>query len=518
MSAEVLDKVRDAVVYVDVVLTMPDGAEARISGSGFCINDSGRLITNAHVVSPVLQLEGGQSELAQSRSVHVIFHAGTDEEERVPAVVVRENRDKDLALLKIERETPQYLELADSEATEQMTKLVVCGYPLGMREISLRPGVLTARRTLDDQRYIEHDAEADDGNSGGPVVTLQGGVVGVHTWTPYSTSMSTRFAVPSNTVRDWLASDPAADPPVYFASGSSTGGQEPARVTAGGEQAPEESKTTVEELLAGTDLEYEWEEGNIYKVSFPRITTVRIHEYDNMLRLFTKAGELDETEALDALTFTYYDPIGRFSLGPVDDDDEEKLFWEVQIPLRVMTSDYLERLCEIAAEQTYDYFSYRSDSLELQIRTDLYPGGDDAALTEELGKLLWRTGISMETHDDQTFKLSFDSGVEIYAQVFNGMAYMYCYVGGMPGEDPPVINENLSEILRLNWEDPIGRLAVDDEFDVVWECLIPMEHATPDHLYVMATVGNDRVEQYWDRFGHVPFTAERTGGAVGGGD
>ena len=48
--------------------------------------------------------------------------------------------------------------------------------------------------------------------SGGPIVDAQGRVVGINSWTMVSVSMNTKFAVPSNVLRDWLASDPSNDP------------------------------------------------------------------------------------------------------------------------------------------------------------------------------------------------------------------------------------------------------------------------------------------------------------------
>lgn len=500
----VLAKIRGAVVLVENTMSMPDGSEIVGTGSGFCINNQGRIITNAHVVSPVLELEDGSSALALSRTVEVTFNAGTDGEKSHPAAVVRENPEMDLALLKIEAETPQYLDLADSETIPQLAKLIACGHPLGLREISLRPGVLTARRTLEGRRMIEHDAEADNGNSGGPIVDERGDVVGVHTWTRISANMSTKFAIPANDLRDWLRSDPATDPPVYFASAGGT------RVAAVGEGRPEAGATTaVEDLLKESGLSYSFFEGDTYAIEYENDATVYVHQWDNYLHAYVIFGELTEDAATRALAFTYHDPVGRFGLR--DDDDGPRLLWEAQVPMSVIKPEYVRELCDVGASQVENFLLYLQDKVGLETPTDLYPGGDNAADYATLDGMLKETGLTYEVFDEENYKVPFDNDVVVYVKAFNGVAYIHSYTGGIPGDSVEGDERKAEGMLRFNWQDPLGRLALDGDYDVVWECQVPMKYMSADYLYVICNVASERVAEYWDTFGKIPFNSERFG-------
>ncbi len=61
------------------------------------------------------------------------------------------------------------------------------------------------------------------------------------------------------------------------------------------------------------------------------------------------------------------------------------------------------------------------------------------------------------------------------------------------------------------WQDPLGRLALDGDYDVVWECQVPMKYMSADYLYVICNVASERVAEYWDTFGKIPFNSERFG-------
>lgn len=169
LSAATVSKIKDAVVLIDVTLTTADG-ETGATGSGFVISPRGDIIANAHVVSMVSEGMMGETIVADERTVSVVFHPGTAQEASFPARVLRENHELDLALLTIDRDTPVYLELADSDAVPETSAIFACGHPLGLREISIRTGTVTAHRTWEGQRYVEHDASAEEGNSGGPVI------------------------------------------------------------------------------------------------------------------------------------------------------------------------------------------------------------------------------------------------------------------------------------------------------------------------------------------------------------
>ena len=507
-DSAVLQKLRDAVALVEVELTFRDGGAAG-SGTGFAVNDEGRIITNAHVVSPEMQTEDGTSQVAVSRAVRVVFHAGTDQEQSYDADVVRENSEVDLALLKVDTATPTFLELADSDAIPETAEIMVCGHPLGLREISFRTGTVSAHRHFEGNTYLEHDAEADDGNSGGPVVDSQGRVVGVHTQTMISRNMSTKWAIPSNVLRDWLGADPDDDPPVYFASASATGGPiaggsaATGGTTTGGTATPE-----VEELLAATGLKYDHSQGGTYEVPYTNDVTVYVQDYDGLLRAYVIFGDLPQGSALDALRFNYFDPVGRFSIN--EEDGVNKLYWEAQVPMGVATPDYLRDLCDIAANQAESFYELLQSGEEPTTPTDLYPGASDSDY-DTLAAMIDESGLTYEAAGEDSFKIPFENDVDVYVSTFNGVAYVYAYTGGLPGESPSESRELALEMLRFDWNDPIGRLSLDDDDDVVWECQVPISYLTSDYLYIVANVAAEQVEEFWGIFGKIPFNAQRSG-------
>ncbi len=507
-GADINTLLKDTVVLIETDLHFPEGNVGG-TGSGFVINDKGRVITNAHVVAPEFTDDDGNRHMATGRTVKVVFHAGTDQEETLLAEVVRENEDLDLALLKVGKDTPTFLDIGDSASAQELTKIICAGHPAGLREISLRTGSITSHRTFEGKKWLEHDAEAEWGNSGGPIVDEQGKVLGVMARFHWNRILASKWAVPANTLRDWLASAPSSDPPVYLAS-AGTGGATPGRVqVTEGQRPPSGAKTQIEELLDATGLNYSYFENDTYQVEYENQATVYVQEFDDILRASVIFGDLPEAGALPALAFSWHDPVGRFSVS--DDEGVDKLYWEAQVPMGVVTPEYLRDLCDIGASQVANFLVYLTSDKELETPTDLYPGGDPDELYAQLGQMLEESGLVYEDLDEDTFKIPFDNEVDVYVKVFNGMAYVHSYTGGLPGDTEEEAVGLAADLLRFNWDDPIGRLAVDDDLDVVWECQVPMTYLTPDYLYVVASVCSTRVAEYWDIFGNLPFNEERFG-------
>lgn len=139
-------------------------------GTGFVYGDA-ELITNHHVV-------------ANATQVHVQYRQGEYE----TATVLGEDRLSDLAALQV-TSRPSYatpLEFVDDEPPVG-TEVVALGTPFGLEE-SLSAGVISGQRRLlpapNDVRIpsaVQTDAAVNPGNSGGPLLTLDGAVVGVVT-------------------------------------------------------------------------------------------------------------------------------------------------------------------------------------------------------------------------------------------------------------------------------------------------------------------------------------------------
>ena len=151
--AELVQRVRPAVRYIRT-------ADGRI-GSAFVMTADGYVVTNSHV-------------LAGSQGAYVGSHGGRKEY----ALVVEDDPDLDLALLKLSSDGPHlFVDFGRSANLELGADLLILGYPLEGETLTVTRGVLSARRP----NWLQTDATANPGNSGGPAFNLRGEVVGVVT-------------------------------------------------------------------------------------------------------------------------------------------------------------------------------------------------------------------------------------------------------------------------------------------------------------------------------------------------
>jgi S1-C subfamily serine protease len=150
-----------------------EGLEELSVGSGVVIVDDGVILTNLHVV-------------AGAKRVSVTFHDGTESE----ADLVSVHPENDLAVIKA-RKLPDDLPAATLGSADQLKpgdEVVAVGFPFGMGP-SVSAGVVSGLnrefRSPDGDRVltrlIQFDAAANPGSSGGPLVTMQGDVVGIVT-------------------------------------------------------------------------------------------------------------------------------------------------------------------------------------------------------------------------------------------------------------------------------------------------------------------------------------------------
>ena len=176
----------------------PEQQEQEALGSGFVIDKSGHIVTNAHVVE-------------NAREIEVSF----SNRDSVEAKVVGRDLSTDLAVLKVDVDSRALrpLALGNSDGAEVGDSVVAIGNPLGL-ERSVTAGIVSALHrpltapndfTIDD--VIQTDAAINSGNSGGPLIAANGKVIGVNTAiatgnTGARGNIGIGFAVPVNTVRD----------------------------------------------------------------------------------------------------------------------------------------------------------------------------------------------------------------------------------------------------------------------------------------------------------------------------
>jgi S1-C subfamily serine protease len=189
---DVVEAVSPAVVRLDVRAGESAQKNARQggTGSGVIVSPDGLVLTNSHVV-------GGATRI----------RATTAEGQSLTAQVVGDDPDTDLALVRInESLTLPFAPLGDSRRLKRGQLVIAIGNPLGF-ESTVTAGVVSALgrslrastgRLIDD--LIQTDAALNPGNSGGPLVSSHGEVVGINT-AIIAGAQGICFAIAANTAK-----------------------------------------------------------------------------------------------------------------------------------------------------------------------------------------------------------------------------------------------------------------------------------------------------------------------------
>ena len=174
----------------------------RAIGSGFVVEESGYIVTNAHVVNGAQRVQVILPNPAAESSLEAALSTRT---RIVPARIVGVSRELDLALIKVDAGTLPALPLANYRKLGQGEMVFAFGSPGGLRN-SVTMGIVSAvaRQTDPDSPlvYIQTDAAINPGNSGGPLVNVNGEVVGVNTFilSESGGNEGLGFAIPSGVV------------------------------------------------------------------------------------------------------------------------------------------------------------------------------------------------------------------------------------------------------------------------------------------------------------------------------
>jgi S1-C subfamily serine protease len=170
MIIDAVSKVKNAVVKIDVYKNKEGKLRPAGSGSGFIFSSDGLLFTNHHVV------QGADKIMVSLLN-----------ENEIEATLIGQDPDTDLAILKIYSDGYSVSKLGDAETLQIGQLVIAIGNPLGYQH-TVTTGVVSALgRTLRAQNgmlvdnVIQSDAALNPGNSGGPMITTDGEVVGVNT-------------------------------------------------------------------------------------------------------------------------------------------------------------------------------------------------------------------------------------------------------------------------------------------------------------------------------------------------
>lgn len=169
--------------------------EASGEGSGIIYSKEGYIITNYHVVEEAI--------IGKNAKVSVILSTG----DTLDATVVGGDELTDIAVIKVNKTGLPAAEFGDSEGIEVGELAVAIGNPLGLEFAgSVTVGYVSAvNRTMEDggttYNLIQTDAAINSGNSGGPLVSSSGKVIGINTAKISATGVEGMgFAIPINEV------------------------------------------------------------------------------------------------------------------------------------------------------------------------------------------------------------------------------------------------------------------------------------------------------------------------------
>ena len=148
---------------LDSFLTLEPG---QVLGSAFLISPDGYALTAAHVVSGL-------------KTVPTRLHSGIV----LDAEVIRINDESDVALIKLPGSSFKALSVVLSGEPQIGSDVFVVGNPR-MKELdaSVSKGVVSGNRSISGHKYLQTDASANPGSSGGPVLDRKGKVLGVISW------------------------------------------------------------------------------------------------------------------------------------------------------------------------------------------------------------------------------------------------------------------------------------------------------------------------------------------------
>ena len=193
LSPEKLALVKRATVFIST----PKG-----EGTGFLFENNrteGLVATAAHVVA----------DIDANDAIQIFFNSGTQEEVFLKAEIVGMDEERDIAFLQVRSTSlPEPIYLQPRASVQETMDVFVAGFPFGgMMAIGRRRPSLTISRgaissikqdVIDDVAVLQMDVSVNPGNSGGPVITSRGEVIGVVSSKIDGTQLT--FAIPTAAV------------------------------------------------------------------------------------------------------------------------------------------------------------------------------------------------------------------------------------------------------------------------------------------------------------------------------
>ena len=201
--ADAAEMALPSVVSIAAYHKYPMSIRAESSGTGFIVDEKGYIITNEHVVEGTV-------------NVALTFHNG----ETVPGRVVAVDDKTDLALIKVDAPFKlKELTMAEDKDLRVGQWVIAIGNSLcysnsvtvgvvSFLERELYPDtqfpIRKQRGKLESTKYVQTDAAINRGNSGGPLVNLEGEVVAVNSLSLHGEVQNMNFSIPISDVKRFL--------------------------------------------------------------------------------------------------------------------------------------------------------------------------------------------------------------------------------------------------------------------------------------------------------------------------
>lgn len=178
------------------------------TGTGFFIDNTGLILTNAHVVNQAISLSIQIPSLGK---------------QRYDVEILGISPERDLALLRLKESDRQeivrelgkipYLTFGDSDGVHRADQVMALGYPLGQQSLKSTTGVVSGVEHIGGRSMIQISAPINPGNSGGPCLNDKGVVIGVNTAGIFENgTQNVGYIIPANEVKLFLKQLEHAEP------------------------------------------------------------------------------------------------------------------------------------------------------------------------------------------------------------------------------------------------------------------------------------------------------------------
>ena len=166
-------------------------------GSGFAISNDGYIVTNYHVIA--------SEDPTKPKELTIILNDGSKQK----ATVIKVNKDRDIALLKIDQKFEKCFEIPTQKSFTALEEVYAMGAPKSIElGQTASKGIISSERNINNVSLIQTNISINGGNSGGPMFSSTGKLYGVITSKLFGIGVEgVAFAIPAYKIKDYLNID-----------------------------------------------------------------------------------------------------------------------------------------------------------------------------------------------------------------------------------------------------------------------------------------------------------------------